>query len=633
MKPKPKARLVVYILLLFIMANIAVTAYFLWPVVETEFFSTASFTVIPTTIATEIPVEIPTITPSSTELLPTESFTETPNPTATQIPPTLTPTVPSANFMGMVENGIIILSLADGHYFHLFAYHPQYLPLLRLTNDEADDIHPAISPDGTKIAFSSRRNGYWDLFILDLATSQIVQMTSTPHYEGSPTWSPDGQWVAFESNVNGNMDVYLLEVPHPENPPLQLTDDPSTDHSPCWMPGENGRQIAFVSDRSGESEIWLARLDNFKERFINISLDADSKDTHPVWSPDGQMIAWAKNAMGDHALVIWNINNPNEPPKPAGTGDWPVWSPDGTSLFTYVKHPNLNAIASYETINGLINIPLIRMPGPIHGLDWKKGSLPDLLSTRMGEAPSPLPEPLWRSVLINDPMPEGTNGLVSLDGVSAPSPMLLDSIDDSYSTLRYQIGDQIGWDFLNSLENAFVDKETPSDPGTTYSWLNTGRGISVNELPLNSGWMVLVKEEFGNQIYWRVLLKTRNQDGSQGRPITDRIWDITARNSGDPTVYEKGGKEKNAPEGYWIDFTEWAGRYNWDRVPALSNWVTYYQGARFGMFAHTEELDLKTAMERMYPGEPFSWITVRSTITPLPTPKPPNPTSTPVTIE
>lgn len=623
MKPKPKARLVLYLLLLFIVANLVVTAYFLWPVVESEFFPTTTYTALPT----DIP-PVPTDTPYPTNIIPTETATETPTPT--EIPPTATPTELSANYIGVVDSGVIILSLADGPYFHLFAYHPQYLPLLRLTNDEADDIHPAVSPDGTRIAFSSRRNGFWDLFIFDLQTWSFVQITSTPEYEGSPTWSPDGQWIAYESYANGNMDIFLLEVPHPEKAPLQLTDDPSTDHSPDWMPGENGRQIAFVSDRSGEPEIWLARLDNFKERFINISLDADSKDTHPVWSPDGNLISWAKDNLGDHALVTWNIANPNSPAIPAGTGDWPVWNPDGTSLLAYVRQPNLNAIASYEAGTGLINIPLIRMPGPIQGLDWEKYDLPNLLAPRLSEAPSPMAEPLWRPVLIRDPLPQGPDGLISLDGVTAPSPMLLDSVDDSYSTLRYRIGDLIGWDFLNSLENAFVDKETPMDPGTIYSWLNTGRGISINELPLNSGWMVIVKEDHGNQTYWRMFLKTREQDGSQGRPMTERIWDIASRNSGDPTVYEKGGKEKNVPEGYWVDFTEWAGRYGWDRVPALSNWVTYYQGARFGLFAHTENLDLKTAMERMYPDEPFSWITVRSTITPLPTPKPPNPTSTPI---
>jgi hypothetical protein len=45
--------------------------------------------------------------------------------------------------------------------------------------------------------------------------------------------------------TKGNLDIYLLEVAHPEKAPLELTNEPSTDFSPRWMPGETGRQIAL----------------------------------------------------------------------------------------------------------------------------------------------------------------------------------------------------------------------------------------------------------------------------------------------------------------------------------------------------------------------------------------------------
>jgi TolB protein len=196
------------------------------------------------------------------------------------------------------------------------------------------------------------------------------------------------------------------------------------------------------------------------------------------------------------------------------------------------------------------------------------------------------------SILAKDPVPAGMDGLAVLDGVSAPTPALLDSVDESFVGLRTRIGNLVGWDLLNSLKAAFTDKDTNEEPGMQNSWLSTGRGISINDLPMNSGWMALVREDMGTQTYWRIFLKTRTQDGSQGRPMTDKAWDITSRNSGDPSVYEKGGKEIGVPEGYWIDFTEWAARYGWERFPALSNWITYYPGARFTLFAMTDGLDL-----------------------------------------
>jgi len=61
---------------------------------------------------------------------------------------------------GMRQQGIMILSMTDGYYSHLFAYNPQYLPFTRLTNSNWDDIAPAISPNGTDLVYSSRKNGY-----------------------------------------------------------------------------------------------------------------------------------------------------------------------------------------------------------------------------------------------------------------------------------------------------------------------------------------------------------------------------------------------------------------------------------------------------------------------------------------
>ncbi|HEX7556280.1 MAG TPA: hypothetical protein VF338_06625, partial [Leptolinea sp.] len=326
-KSKPVSKLVLYLLVLFILANIAVTAYFLWPVMEWDFFPTSTPTSPP-------PTETPTITATATEIPPTETPTETPTPTFE--PPTATPTELNANLQGLETQGVMILSLADGEFFHLFAFHPQYLPLLRLTNAECDDIDPAVSPDGTKIAFSSNRGGFWDIYVLDIKTSQLSQLTKTLEFDGSPSWSPDGQWLAYETYAKGNLDIFLLEVAHPENKPVILTDGPATDFSPRWMPGGSGRQIAFVSDRSGEDEIWIARLDDFKERFINISQDPDSVDSHPAWSPDGRFIAWAKKTGGDENLVVWDSNDATLSPKHAGTGDWPVWNPEGNALVSRV---------------------------------------------------------------------------------------------------------------------------------------------------------------------------------------------------------------------------------------------------------------------------------------------------------
>ncbi len=65
-------------------------------------------------------------------------------------------------------------------------------------------------------------------------------------------------------------------------------------------------------------------------------------------------------------------------------------------------------------------------------------------------------------------------------------------------------------------------------------WLYTGRAFALNTLPVNAGWMVVVPEDYGNETYWRVYLRARYQDGSQGMPLADLPWNFTPRFDGNP---------------------------------------------------------------------------------------------------
>jgi Tol biopolymer transport system component len=106
----------------------------------------------------------------------------------------------------------MIISLSEAGYFHLFAYHPENLPLTRLTFGEWDDIQPAISPDGSQVAFASHRGGQWDIYTLDLTTGETVQITNDRAYDGAPSWSGDGKRLAFEKYSNENLDIYITSI-------------------------------------------------------------------------------------------------------------------------------------------------------------------------------------------------------------------------------------------------------------------------------------------------------------------------------------------------------------------------------------------------------------------------------------
>jgi len=190
-----------------------------------------------------------------------------------------------------------------------------------------------------------------------------------------------------------------------------------------------------------------------------------------------------------------------------------------------------------------------------------------------------------------------------LDNVTAPYPFIQDNADESFQALRVEIARQSGWDLLAELENVFLPITEPPHPGLVDEWLYTGRAFALPTSSLQAGWLQIVRENFGGTIYWRVWIRTRYQDGSQGEPLRLRPWNLDARYSGDLRAYEEGGAQQPAPAGYWLDLTELASRFGWKPLPALTNWRTYYPAARFNQFVFSEGLDWETAMQQIYPLE------------------------------
>lgn len=558
----------------------------------------------------EATIEISTITDTTT---PTISSTATDFPTQTPFVVTATQ-VPSSG-----PQELFILSLVENGYAHLFAFSPSGFPLTRLTDGQWDDVTPCLSPDGTRIAFSSRRNGYWDLYILDLQSGVTSRVTDTLDYESSPSWSPDGLWLVFETYRNLSLDLDIIPINSPQDR-MPLKNSNAAEHSPAWSPN-GGRQIAFISDQTGNDEVWLADLDKLEQdRFSNISNNSKTSESHPSWSPDGGAIAWSSSATDSSldGIYLKNIDS-NQAPHWLGGGNWPVWNSAGNVIFAHLPDPNGSFLTSIN-IGNLISFPPILLPGELKGLDFGVINFSEPFPQPLLQAAVETPTPHFQVVTTTRPVEQGNRlHLVTLPDVQAPYPQLLDELDDSFNALRQRIASDLGWDALASLENAFKPISIPPDPGLGQDWLYTGRAFSLNPILLEAGWMNIVAEKIGQQVYWRVYLRSRAQDGSQGEPLHQKPWDIYSRFTGTPAAYEQGGQQVPAiPSGFWVDFSSLASAYGWLRLPALPNWQNYIKGSRFGEFVFTSNLDWQTAMLQVYPPEVF--ITPTQVLPPTKTP-------------
>ena len=194
-------------------------------------------------------------------------------------------------------------------------------------------LSPHVSPDGSRLAFSSFTGSGWIIRMFSLDLNRLVAF---PRYAGtnlSPAWSPDGTKIAFSSSRSGDPEIYIVDQSGGNL--RRITDSKGPDVSPSWN-RKTGSQIAWVSGRTGLPQVYIMGTDG-----TNIQQMTDQGyAVSPAWSPNGQFLvfSWMRHygpgEPGGQDLYIMDVVSKQivQLTHDGGRNDFPSWSPDNRHI-------------------------------------------------------------------------------------------------------------------------------------------------------------------------------------------------------------------------------------------------------------------------------------------------------------
>jgi Tol biopolymer transport system component len=269
-------------------------------------------------------------------------------------------------------------SLGPGSSAEIFSYNPDGSEPRQLTANQVQDLEPTPSPDGTRIAFTSVREGDQEIYVMYQDGSGVRRLTFAPGEDRPGTFSPDGTQISFHSGRfpfvpgPGHSSLEIMVMNADGTNQRRMTNNNFQDSFAHWSP--DGGRIAFTTNRDTDFEIYtLVPVDANNDGNADVQTritNSPGEDAHAHWSPDASMLTF--HSRRDHqpptalGLEIYRMNaNGTNPVRLTGPDMifdvFPVWSPDGQRIAWPSGFPS--DINVMDATNGGNRVNITNTPG------------------------------------------------------------------------------------------------------------------------------------------------------------------------------------------------------------------------------------------------------------------------------
>jgi TolB protein len=202
------------------------------------------------------------------------------------------------------------------HPYDVFIANPDGSGLRQLTDSPGYDAEATISPDGSRIIFTSDRDGDLELYVMDADGGNVTRLTHEEGYDGGAFFSPDGSMIVYRAHHPtdpeeledyrallleglirpGTVEVWVMNADGSGK--RQVTSNGAANFAPFFHP--DGRRIIFSSNLDSadgrDFDLYLIDLDGSNQERIT---RAPGFDSFPMFSPDGRQLVWASHRGND----------------------------------------------------------------------------------------------------------------------------------------------------------------------------------------------------------------------------------------------------------------------------------------------------------------------------------------------